>query len=83
TVMESKSLLLPAWRLQLMALAARYKAGSLESADVSEVLAPILKHALSGLLLEVGPCLLPALTAHPGPTPMLAAVIKKLRDWRV
>ena len=83
TVMESKSLLLPAWRLQLMALAARYKAGSLESADVSEVLAPILKHALSGLLLEVGPCLLPALTAHPGPTPMLAAVIKKLRGWRV
>lgn len=81
--MESKSLLLPAWRLQLMALAARCKAGSLESANVAEVLAPILKHALPGLLLEVGPCLLPALTAHPEPTPMLAAVIKKLRGWRV
>ena len=65
-----------------MALAASSKAGTLESADVAEALAPILQHALPGLLLEVGPCLLPALNAHPEPTPMLVAVIKKLRGWR-
>ena len=82
TVMEGKSLLLPAWRLRLMALAASSKARTLEAPDVAEALAPILQHALPGLLLEVGPCLLPALNAHPEPTPMLVAVIKKLRGWR-
>ena len=80
--METKGLLLPAWRLKLMALAARSKARTLEPEDTAQALAPVMQHALPGLLLEVGPVLLPALSGYPQPSPMLATIIKRLRGWR-
>ena len=80
--METKGLLLPAWRLKLMALAARSKARTLEPEDTAQALAPVMQHALPGLLLEVGPVLLPALSGYPQSSPMLATIIKRLRGWR-
>ncbi|CRM25887.1 ATP-dependent transcriptional activator MalT [Pseudomonas sp. 44 R 15] len=80
--METKALLLPAWRLRLMALAASGKVRTLHAEDTEQTLAPIIQHGLPGLLLEVGPSLLPALLDYPAPPPMLTSVIKRLRGWR-
>ena len=80
--MQSKGLHLPAWRLRLMALAAASKGQQIQTEEVDRALAPVMQHALPGLLLEVGPCLLPALEAYAKPTPLLSTVITRLRGWR-
>ncbi|MCR4536818.1 LuxR C-terminal-related transcriptional regulator [Pseudomonas sp. 18.1.10] len=80
--MENKGLRLPAWRLRLMALAAASKGQRLQSEELDVALAPIIQYALPGLLLEVGPCLLPALEAYSQPTMRLTATITRLRGWR-
>ena len=80
--MDNKGLRLPAWRMKLMALAAASKGQRFLAEEIDMALAPILQHALPGLLLEVGPCLLPALEAYTQPTPLLTTVITRLRGWR-
>jgi LuxR family maltose regulon positive regulatory protein len=80
--MEHKGLRLPAWRLRLMALTAANKGQRFQPEEIETVLSPIMRHALPGLLLEVGPCLLSALEACPQPTMLLATTITRLRGWR-
>ncbi|WP_256733704.1 LuxR C-terminal-related transcriptional regulator [Pseudomonas reactans] len=80
--MENKGLRLPAWRLRLMALAAAKKGQRLHSDALDMALAPVMQYALPGLLLEVGPCLLPALEASPYPSTLLTTIITRLRGWR-
>ncbi len=80
--MEAKGLHLPAWRLRLMALAATGKGQQFLAEELDRALAPITQHTLPGLLLEVGPCLLPALEAYDKPTPLLTTIITRLRGWR-
>ncbi len=79
---ERKGLRLPAWRLRLMALAAASKSQQLQAEEIDMALAPIMQYALPGLLLEVGPCLLPALEAHTTPTALMTTTITQLRGWR-
>jgi LuxR family transcriptional regulator, maltose regulon positive regulatory protein len=80
--MENKGLRLPAWRLRLMALAAAKNGRQLQAEELDMALAPIMQYALPGLLLEVGPSLLPALEAYPKPTTLLTTAITRLRGWR-
>lgn len=80
--MENKGLRLPAWRLRLMALAAAKKGQRLHSDALDMALAPVMQYALPGLLLEVGPCLLPALEASSTPSTLLTTIITRLRGWR-
>lgn len=81
--MEHKGLRLPAWRLRLMALATASKGQRFKAEEIDMALAPmIMQHALPGLLLEVGPCLLPALEACTEPTTLLTTTITRLRGWR-
>ena len=80
--MENKGLRLPAWRLRLMALAAASKGQQFRPEEIDRALAPIMQHVLPGLLLEVGPCLLPALEAYTQPTMLLSTIITRLRGWR-
>lgn len=80
--LEHKGLRLPAWRLRLMALAAASKGQRLLADEIDRVLDPIIQHALPGLLLEVGPCLLPALEAYRQQTTPLTTAITRLRGWR-
>lgn len=80
--MEARGLRLPAWRLQLMALAAANKGQRLQSEEIDMAMSPIMQHALPGLLLEVGPCLLPVLEAWTQQTTLLPTIITRLRGWR-
>lgn len=80
--LHEQGLHLPGWRLEWMALAAAGKAQALEADAIADALAPALQHTLPGLLLEIGPCLLPALEACTTSSPMLATVITRLRGWR-
>lgn len=74
---------LPGWRLQLMALAAGCKAQvSITPHAVMHALAPVTEQALPGLLLEVGPWLLPALEMCPDALPAMALILTRLRGWR-
>ncbi|WP_455825166.1 LuxR C-terminal-related transcriptional regulator [Pseudomonas graminis] len=78
-VLQDKGLWLPAKRLELLALAAYGKdRHTLEPAD----LIAVFQHAPPGLLLEAGPCLLPALEACPETFAGQAAVLTRLRGWR-
>ncbi|WQG58194.1 LuxR C-terminal-related transcriptional regulator [Pseudomonas sp. RTB3] len=74
---------MPTWRLQLLTLAA-YRNGQLPESlsDLMQPLAPVIEHAIPGLLLEAGPCLLPALEACPDRFPGQAAILTRLRGWR-
>ncbi len=78
-VLQDKGLWLPAKRLQLLALAAYGKdRHTLKPAD----LIAVFQHAPPGLLLEAGPCLLPALEACAETFAGQAAVLTRLRGWR-
>lgn len=81
--LQRKGLLLPLWRLNLMALAATCKA-QLDISPQAErhILTSIAQGTLPGLLLEVGPWLLPALERNPGALPSIPCVITRLRGWR-
>lgn len=83
TQLLDKGLLLPLWRQNLMALAATCKA-QLDISPQAErlILTSIAQEALPGLLLEVGPLLLPALERHPEILPSMPCVITRLRGWR-
>lgn len=78
-------LLLPCWRLRLLALLAKRRAqdGALAAAEIQAVLAPISRHGLAGLLLESGPPALAPLLQLEGtlPPPMMA-VLTQLRGWQ-
>lgn len=83
TQLQEQGLLLPRWRLELMALAATCKAQAGMSAQAQlQILASIPQEALPGLLLEVGPWLLPTLERHPDVLPSMPCVITRLRGWR-
>ncbi|MDY7534033.1 LuxR C-terminal-related transcriptional regulator [Pseudomonas sp. Bout1] len=82
-VLQDKGLCLPSWRLQLLTLAAYGKGQStLEAQDMTSILASIPQRILPGLLLEVGPGLLPALEACPNAIAAQAAILTRLRGWR-
>lgn len=76
---KQRGLQLPAWRLQILTLAAHGKGHPLEQ---NAVLASIPAQLIPGLLLEAGPCLLPALEACIDTKTCLAAIITRLRGWR-
>ncbi len=79
-LLREQGLLLPAWRLQLMALAAACRAEiALCEHDIMLALEPVAEQNLPGLLLEVGPWLLPALEQAPH---VLPAILTRLRGWR-
>ncbi len=78
-----KGLILPVWRLRIMAMLARYKVrGELDAEEVSGTLLPVVGQGLMGLLLEVGPALLPMLDVLPDAFPGMSSVITRLRGWR-
>lgn len=84
-VFKQSGLLLPAWRMQLLALLASRRARDeeLPAHEILESLAPVLKHGLAGLLLEAGPAMLPLLAQLEGTLPPHAnAVITQLRGWQ-
>ncbi|WP_300729486.1 LuxR C-terminal-related transcriptional regulator [Pseudomonas sp.] len=83
TKLQEKGLQLPRWRLELMALAAACKAQvDINPQAEQQTLAAISPDALPGLLLEVGPWLLPALERNPDALPSMPCVITRLRGWR-
>ena len=81
--LRDKGLLLPSWRLKLLALVALHKAQIPQQADdILATLLPLCENAVPGLLLEVGPCLLPVLEDYTEALPALQPVISRLRSWR-
>lgn len=81
--LHDKGLLLPSWRLKLLALVALHKAQiPQQTDDVLATLLPLCENAVPGLLLEVGPCLLPVLEDYTEALPALQPVISRLRSWR-
>lgn len=77
--LQERGLQLPAWRLQLLALAAQGKGRPPEQ---NAILASIPALALPGLLLEAGPCILTALEACTNTAHNQHAIITRLRGWR-
>ncbi|MFP3515272.1 LuxR C-terminal-related transcriptional regulator [Pseudomonas sp. SIMBA_077] len=83
TQLQNKGLLLPSWRLTLLALVARHKAHiAQQTDDALATLTALCDHAIPGLLLEVGPSLLPVLEQYIAALPVLQPVITRLRGWR-
>ena len=81
--LQQKGLLLPVWRLRIMALLAKRKArGEVAALDVNDTLLPIVRQGLMGLLLEVGPGILPMLEVLPETFAGMSMVITRLRGWR-
>ena len=56
--------------------------GELDAEEVSGTLLPVVGQGLMGLLLEVGPALLPMLDVLPDAFPGMSSVITRLRGWR-
>lgn len=82
-VLQDKGLCLPFWRLQLLTLAGYGRGQStLETQELTAILTSIPQRILPGLLLEVGPSVLPALEACPETVPGHAAILTRLRGWR-
>lgn len=82
---ERAGLLLPAWRLRLLTLVAKRKAnqGEFGQDEISIVLEPVIRNGLSGLLLEVGPAILPFLPRVDSSLPFnVSAVTTQLRGWQ-
>ncbi|WP_232910442.1 LuxR C-terminal-related transcriptional regulator [Pseudomonas paralactis] len=77
--LQERGLQLPAWRLQLLALAIHGKG---HPAEHHAILTSIPAQALPGLLLEAGPCILGALEACPNTAHNQHAIITRLRGWR-
>ena len=94
--LRTRGLAVPLWRLDLMDLVARRRiaagdAGSREPDGLmaalqhasQEALAPLVKHDMAGLLLEVGPSILPCLPAGDSHWPVaLRKVLTPLRGWQ-
>lgn len=84
-VLDQMNLVLPAWRLRLMSLVAKRKArdGEISVRDVSAGLDPLFQQSMAGLLLEVGPPILPMLQMLEGALPPQAiSVMTQLRGWQ-
>ena len=82
-IVQQQGLLLPVWRLRLLALLARHKArGESRAEDINDTLLPIVRQGLMGLILEAGPAILPLLEALPDAFPGMSTVITRLRGWR-
>jgi LuxR family transcriptional regulator, maltose regulon positive regulatory protein len=82
---EAARLALPAWRLRLMSMLARRRArdGELSAAEAQDALEPIVREGLAGLLLEVGPLVLPVLLQLEGTLPpAIISVLTQLRGWQ-
>lgn len=77
--LQQRDLQLPAWRLQVLTLTGCSKGFPVAQ---DEILASIPAQILPGLLLEAGPCVLPALEACTACNGALQAVITRLRGWR-
>ncbi|MGY1878478.1 LuxR C-terminal-related transcriptional regulator [Pseudomonas reactans] len=77
--LQHSGLQMPAWRLQVLTLTAFGKGHAIEH---DATLASIPEQLLPGLLLEAGPCLLPALEACVDINGRLTAIITRLRGWR-
>ncbi|TDM06775.1 MAG: LuxR family transcriptional regulator [Ideonella sp. MAG2] len=94
--LQQRGLAIPAWRLELLSLVARRRAtadeaGTKASENPSKplqqalevTLAPLIQHDLAGLLLEVGPMILPCLPSAEGQWPaVLRKVVTPLRGWQ-
>ena len=81
--LREKGLLLLSWRLDLMALAATCKSKrEISPQEITRILASIAQEALPGLLMEVGPWLLPALERTQDARPFMPKLISRLRGWR-
>jgi len=82
---EAAGLMLPCWRLRLLAMLAQRRAldSAVPATEIQAVLAPISRHGLAGLLLEAGPPALGLLLKLEGtlPPPMMA-VLTQLRGWQ-
>ena len=84
-ILRQTGLVLPAWRLDLMALLAQRRAqeGRIAIHECTAALAPVLSVALCGLLLEAGPAVLPILqqlgNAIPAP---IQSVMSQLHGWQ-
>ncbi|MFL1493813.1 LuxR C-terminal-related transcriptional regulator [Pseudomonas antarctica] len=77
--LQSRGLPLPAWRVQLLALAAHGKG---HAPLQNTLLTSIPEQVLPGLLLEAGPCILAALEACAITSRSQHAIITRLRGWR-
>jgi LuxR family transcriptional regulator, maltose regulon positive regulatory protein len=76
---------LPALRLRSLALVAKYRTndGNIGYAEIDEVLAPVLHDGMPGLLLEVGPAILPVFNrVEGGVPPAISAILTQLRGWQ-
>jgi len=81
--LQQKGLLLPVWRLRLMALLAQRKAhGEVSVEQINAVMAPIVRQGMTGLLLEAGPGILPLLEVMPDAFAGMSTLITRLRGWR-
>lgn len=81
--LQEKGLLLPVLRLRIMAMLARFKLrGEVDHQEVSDTLLPVVRQGLMGLLLEVGPAILPLLDGLPEAFAGMSTVITRLRGWR-
>lgn len=82
-LLRDKGLLLLSWQLDLMALAATCKSQTeMSPKEITRILASIAQEALPGLLMEVGPWLLPALERTQDAHPAMPNLIRRLRGWR-
>lgn len=75
--------MLPAWRLGLIDLVAQrhIQEAGLPAEQVRQALAPVLARGLHGLLLELGPPLLPLLTMIEG-AGLPAPLVSQMRGWQ-
>ncbi|CAD6560152.1 HTH-type transcriptional regulator MalT [Paraburkholderia hiiakae] len=84
--LERAGLLLPAWRLRLLALIPQRKTAGANGptpAELAEALGPVIAHHIPGLLLDVGPGILPFLqTGDVAGVAALQSVVSQLRGWR-
>lgn len=82
-VLQDNGLLLPAWRLGLMDLVAQrhIQEGSIPAEQVRQSLEPLLVRGLHGLLLDLGPPLLPLLALIEGGG-LPAPLISQVRGWQ-
>jgi len=83
--LQRAGVLLPAWRLRILALVAKRKAQEevIAQPEINEALAPVIQHTLPGLLLEAGPGILPIVQRMEGSLPAaVSTAITQLRGWQ-
>lgn len=97
--MQARGLAIPIWRLDLLGMVARRRcavagagAGVTDEGEKlsasqlqanQSALAPLIAHDMAGLLLEVGPLILPCLPASDANWPVsLRKVLRPLRGWQ-